>query len=274
MRAEHISPSSPTETLSEHALSALIASQWLIHEASARGLGVTSAQATRRLAERREAYPNGAEEFQEFLKLSGQTPADAMLVARTEVAADRIRAALASEEPRVTPIRLLTYYKRHKKDFVLDEQRPVEVGQTESEAAALALKRKLIADRLTGSATGLQQLEYSSEANHRSEELLYRAIYAAKPGVLMGPIKDGRFYFIFRLTAIVPPLQQTLVEVRATVEKRLLEEQHHQSLNAFIAAWRTKWLPETSCLAKYAVRQCRGYSGAVGSAHENPFTVL
>ncbi len=273
MRAEHFEAAAPGETAREHALSFLIGSQWLLGEAAARGMAVSAAQAERQFGEKLKSYPGGAAELSEFLKLSGRTIADAKFVAKVEVAARRLQTSMTEAEPKVTPAAIAAYYQRHKSKYVFDEQRAVVITRSESKAKMLRVRRGLESGKLTPETAEMVSLEYGRGGKARGEKALYKAIYAATPGVLTGPLKDGPVYFLFKLTAIIPEQQQTLAEAQGTAEKDLVTEQHEQALLAFVKAWRATWVPRTSCLPGYVVWECREYRGAAKSPREEPFSI-
>jgi hypothetical protein len=98
-----------------------------------------------------------------------------------------------------------------------------------------------------------------------------RAIFAAKPGVLVGPMLLNNLYAVFEVTQILPRVVQPLARVQSSIETRLAEEQKRRTLAKFIKTRRSKWTARTDCHPGYVVQKCKQYSGP--KEPEDPFTL-
>lgn len=86
----------------ERALKFLISSRWIVGEAEAQGLSISSAAVEDGLRQKIDAMPNGRREFQEELSSTGQTLADVKLEVKSSLATARLREAVARGVPAVT----------------------------------------------------------------------------------------------------------------------------------------------------------------------------
>lgn len=273
MKTEHAVP--PKHMARQQALSFLISSQWLIHEAASRGQGVSEREVQRRFEERIKEFSSGEAEFDDFLKLSGKTVADVRLEAKAELAAAKLLALLASRESKITEAQVSEYYKRNKPEFLTDEQRAVKVTYTKSDASARKIAEELRSGRRSVKEVPMESLEYgkrtrASDEPHSPDEPLYRAIYMATPNVFVGPVYNGQgYFFVFELTAIRRSTLEPFALVRGGIESHLVDEQRKHTIAQFVDEWRRKWVPRTDCDAGIVVQQCRQYKGPI--AAEEPF---
>jgi parvulin-like peptidyl-prolyl isomerase len=114
----------------QQALRALISGTWLLGEAAKQGLSVSSEEVLQRYeGDRREAAPNGAAEFREFLEQAGETPSQLRARIRVELAAAKLRRLVASRQPAVTETQVADYYRAHRQRFVTPEERTIDIAK-------------------------------------------------------------------------------------------------------------------------------------------------
>jgi hypothetical protein len=261
----HVLPDKPDEALRRRALAFLISSQWLIGEAAAEGMGVTKVQVARRLAEKERSFPGGRHEFEEFLHAVAHTVADQELEIQAELAADAIRRRLATEEPKIAPAEVVSYYRQHLlTDYFVPEERYFYIVENVTSAAAAGT---LMAEVRAGrrSLPGLSQTEWYPRRSYDSytgeKRTIIEAIFKATPHVLTGPIRLGPFYFLIEVTRVTNPYTQSFARVRGAIASQLAAEQQRRALAAFIASWGSRWKARTVCNAGYLVQRCRQYTG-------------
>ncbi len=268
MKTEQAIP--PKQVPRQHALSFLISSQWLIDEAASRGVGVSEQEVQQRFEQKVKELLGGQAEFDKFLKLTGKTAADVKLEAKADLAAAKLLALLVSKESKITQAQVVEYYRRNPQEFTTDEQRAVKIIHTRSEASARRIADQLRSGRLSVSKIPMESLEYGKRTGPSRQEPLYRAIYAARRNVVVGPVVvDGSYFFVFEVTTFRRPIVEPLAVERSGIEARLVEAQRRRTIAEFVDAWRRKWVPQTDCDAGVVVQQCRQYSGPV--ATEDPF---
>ena len=258
----------PEQPPSRQALALLIYSHWLVGEASRAGQR-PSRQALERMVRRQErSMPGGASEFKELLSSSGETLADVEFEAKARWCAVTIARRLDSlatnrAKREASAAAVARFYRVHLARYRLRERRFYDlIERIPSKVKALALARRL--------GTGPQFAEKASKerpfrptnfAHLPGQAVVYRAVFAAKVGVLVGPLPLQGAYALFVLRRIAPPRLQTLAEVRAAIERRLLATAERQTRTRWLESFRRRWTASTDCRPGYVVQKCRQYTG-------------
>jgi hypothetical protein len=99
------------------------------------------------------------------------------------------------------------------------------------------------------------------------KRILFRAVFRARPNVLVGPLRINGFYFLFRVTRTSPARVETLAEASKAIRKELSVRRRVR----FVKSWRRKWTAETSCAPRYVVQKCKQYHGP--PAPEDPVEI-
>jgi len=265
--------------LRQQALSFLIGSRWVIGEAAAQGLKVSEREVAQRVAQKESAFaPGGEAELHELLEATGQRVTDIAFEAKAELASSKIRQALVSKEPGILSAQIARYYTRNKPRFAIPERREIEITNRKSAAEAIKLRSEVVSGRSFAAASRREWVERASEPGRDAgrgtpkQNALERAIYTAKPNMLIGPVKQRVDYFMFEVKRIVPASYRSLAQVRGAIAKRLTAEQQRRTLAQFISAWRKKWIAKTDCHTGYVVRKCRQYEGSRATP-EDPYTL-
>lgn len=234
------------------ALDYLISSSWLIEEAASRHLQISAREIDQRL---RVSASVGA-------LLPWTTRKDAVLQARSELSALKLRAAVLARAPRVTPAQVGDYYRRHIAHFERQELRYVNLAEAYPTVAdARRAKEAIEAGADLARISFHEVLErFNLEGRENDPRASEEAIFAAKPHVLSGPIHLNA-YSIFEVTRIVPRRVTPLALVERSIERQLERERHERDLSRFVAAWRARWTARTDCTHGYVVEGCRQYAG-------------
>lgn len=246
------------QTLRQQALDFLISSAWLIGEAADQGLAVSDQEVQRRLEE--EGGPDG------------ESVADVKVKIMAELAAARLRQTLKRTEPKITPALIARYYAQHIEDFERRERRYFDiVERLPSSAAARGVMREVAMGRSLSTMALHEWLDRKNIADVLPlKKAIVRAIFAAKPHVLIGPTPLNERYAVFEVTRVIPAVVRPLAQVRNAIEKQLADEQERGVLAGFIRTWRAKWIARTDCRPGYVVQKCRQGGGA--RALEDPYT--
>jgi len=99
-----------------------------------------------------------------------------------------------------------------------------------------------------------------------------RAIFAARPHVVVGPLPLFGHYAVFEVTRIVPSRRQPLAQARSSIERQLAGEQQRQTLARFISAWRARWIAKTDCQPQDVMQKCRQYHGPLAPEGQLDFS--
>jgi len=237
--------------LEQRALGFLISSRWLIGEASDEGLNVSSREARRRAREGNRA------------RASGTTPADVTFTTKAELAAARIRQTVTIGEPNVTEAQIAAYYRLNIRRFGRRERRYFDLVEgLASEAAAREVMQEVTRGRRLSDIANHEWLDWPEIDDVRpTKRVLKRAIFAARPHVLVGPLPLVGFYCFFEVTRIAPAVTQPLSRVHHAIQGQLARERRRRALARFVRAWRRRWIARTDCAPGYVIQKCRQYAG-------------
>jgi hypothetical protein len=254
------------------ALEELLAEQWLIGASAERGKTMTQVEVNERLAKRRREFPNGPTGWREYLEVTGQSVADVRRAIRRELAISRLRQSVRAQEVAITGGAIRRYFDRHKRHFVVPERRSVELAFTRSKPLARKIGETVRAGRsLAGEVRGtglelrrvaeFQRNIYTARSRGGDGGALERAIFSARRNVVMGPLREGRNYFVFRVTRVVGPTQMAPPVARRIIARQLTTAEHNRVLGRIAAPLEQKWIAQTDCRPGYVVERCRQFRG-------------
>jgi len=259
-------PSARRRSLRRQALAVLISANWAIGEATAQHLDLSRAEIARQLsAKKRSAFPSGAEELHEFQRVTGQTAADLEFEAKAELAGAKLRRAAERKQSAVTQAQVAAYYARHRASFAIPERRDLLITNRKSPAQVQAIRREVESGRRSFASVSEPAIAERPREPRREGEIetaLEKAVYAAKPHALVGPIRKKVDYFVFEVLRIRPASFQSLAQVRSRIERRLAGERRRRAVATFVEAWRKRWEARTTCSSGYVVEGCREHAGA------------
>jgi PPIC-type PPIASE domain len=237
--------------------------------------------------------------MQKFLRQTGENIPDLLYNEEQSVLSGAIREKILQSVPVVSAAQVAKDYAENKAQFAVAEQRNVEILKTGSAASARRLMREIrggagfaaVAKRPVS-----VRLPYAPNAlivglerNAFREQSLNGAIFAAKPGVLVGPVRvdeppgwEGRSpadireidgYYVFELQKVTPGYQEPFSQEREKIAKELALTRQREDVSTFVTAWRAKWRPRTNCLPGYVVSKCRQFKPTPGERPEDPYTL-
>jgi foldase protein PrsA len=281
-------------------ISKLIAAEWVLGEAAAKGLAPSEQQVRQRYEQvMSQQYPTQAK-FQAFLSRSGESVPDLLLKLKEQLAINAMFEKLRSSSERVTPAVAVRYYAQNKAQYVVSEKRDMGMIRTKTAAEATRVKRELqsgvsfasVAKRLKSEQPRytVQGLLNGLRPHIYAEKELNDAIFSAKPHVLSGPvsvqvsrgvhfrnpadIKNIDGYYVFELTKIEPAHQQSFAQVKAAIARQLPYMRYKTARGAFVKSWREHWKAKTNCRPGYVVHKCRQATHPLpGEAPEDPYTL-
>jgi hypothetical protein len=253
----------------QRAITLLITSNWLIHEARRQGVAIEDATVEEDLAERKAE--GGV--FQKRLRASGQTLAGVKLEIRAELAAEAVRERLAEEADNVTERELLDYYKRNRAEFSAPEVRVTDLVENlpSSEAAAAFVRRVGTARHFPSSEWHERVTQTSQFESTREKTAVVNAIFAARRGVISQPVRLNDSWAVFVVRRVLPPVPRPLVKVRAEVLAFLRATRQRQLKARFDHQYTTYWRSKTTCRPEYLAPGCPQFHGQLGP-YEDPFS--
>ncbi len=255
-----------SSTPRQKALEFLISSSWAIGAAAEHGVGVSEAALAQGLKEKIDGAPNGRSEFQEEISATGQTLEDVKLEVKAALAAKALRELLSRRVAPVTQAQIVDYYKLHLKSFRIPDRRLVNLIEAiHGYAHAVALGKRLgpSARFAKKAIRELVPRQTAYEDRHRSNGALVRAIFAAPPARVGGPVSFDGSWVLLVVRKLVPDSIKPLGEVKAEIAENLSEVRQRRALTSFFTAYRREWTAKTSCYTGFVVQKCSEYRGRV-----------
>jgi PPIC-type PPIASE domain len=211
------------------ALRSLISSRWLIGEATQRGLSVS----------------------------------DGTLARRTQVTESKLRQALMSGEPKITQGEVAAYYRQNLQRFERRERRYLDIVEhLPSKAIASAALREVVRRADMSKIAIPESFDKMKEAETVPwKRAILKAIFAARPHTLVGPLPLNEEWCFFEVTRVTPRVVKRLARVQGTIEHQIVGEQRRRTLARVVSSWRKKWIAQTDCSPGYVVQKCRQYRG-------------
>lgn len=250
------------DSLRARALNYLISTDWLIGEAEDRGIpssvAVVSARTRRK---ERMASPGGVAELESYLEATGERETDIKLEAEAELAHEGLKKLALRGAAPVSDARVASYFVGHRQQFVIAKHWLMRMTNRKTSAEAMQVKRAVESGKSFAALSERQTLVAGHPISDGQSPLLEAEIKRAKPGMLIGPVKQRVDYLVFEVERIVPAKQRKLSEVEAQIRRQLLVEARSRALAELNRSWRSKWKAMTSCGAGYVSPACRQYHG-------------
>jgi foldase protein PrsA len=254
------------EQLRDQVLQLLISFQWLEGEAEEMDIKVTDAEIKKSMEEqKKQNFPKDAD-FQKFLKDSGQSEEDILLQVKADLLATKIRDKVVKGKDKVSDAQIEKFYNENKQRFAQPERRDLRVvltkGKAKADQARAALRSgqgwKQVTKRYSiDEASKAQGGKLPAQAKGTLEKALDEAVFKAKKGQLLGPVKTQFGYYVFEVTKVTPASQQTLEQAKETIRQTLQSQNQQKALESFSKKYSDKWKERTDCREGYAIQQCK-----------------
>jgi PPIC-type PPIASE domain len=263
----------------------LIEDYWEIGVARELGVGVSVGEARRTLEASFARDAHTAGQLHSYLRTYAESLPDLLFSVQASLSWDRVREKIKASIPPVTPAQVAAYYAGHAAALEVRETRNLWLLHTKkSLAAAQRMRRELVsgtsfaalAKRYAAEQPPYTREGFLPELQDRAfaEPSLNDAIFAAKPGVISGPVAvklepgfdhrsnsdilnvDG--YYLFEVKNIVRPAHKpSLAEAKASLTKELPQALYSKAFAAFDAGFESHWRAMTDCLTGLIIAECR-----------------
>jgi foldase protein PrsA len=255
--------------LKQQVLAYLISANWVIGEASERGVKVTDAEIKKQFNQiKAQQFPKEAD-FQKFLASTGYTVSDLLLRVKLNTLSSKIQAKVNKEAAaKPTQKEIAAYYEQHKSQYGQPEKRNILIILTKTQAQAEKAKKEIESGKSFASVAKSVSIDPVSKAaggslpgvvKGQEEKALDTAVFSAKLNVLGGPIKTPFGYYIYEVKKTLPANQQTLKQVQPSIQQQITAQKQQKALSEFIKNFRKKWEARTECRSAYEVKDCKGY---------------
>jgi foldase protein PrsA len=254
------------EGLRDQVMQFLILEKWVSGEAADQGVKVSTAESDKQFATaKKQSFPKESD-FQNFLKQSGMTLADAKFQVRFNTIYTKLRQKAVNNADKVTPAAIAAFYKKNKARFATPATRDLRVVLTKTEAKANQAKQALQSGQSWGSVAKRYSIDQASKdqggsllgiAKGTQEKAFDDAIFSAKKGQLSGPVRTQFGFYVFQVQKIVPAKQQSLKDATPAIKQQIDAQNKQKADDAFNTALRKKWKAKTNCADAYVMAQCK-----------------
>jgi foldase protein PrsA len=256
------------KALQQQVLGYLIQFDWVSGWAAELGIKLSDAEVSKHFNElKKQRYPKEAE-FQKLLASTGQTVSDILLQVKLQMLTQKIEEKITKTGKSVSEAEVTKYYNQHKSQYGEPEKRDLRVVLTKTEAQASQAKSEIQSGKSFASVAKSRSIEPTSKAaggelpgviKGEEQKALSEAVFAAKQGVLSGPVKTPFGYYVFEVKAIHAPSQQSLTQVKSTIKQQLASQGQQGALAKAVKEFQKRWKAKTECRAGYVVQDCSQY---------------
>ena len=95
------------------------------------------------------------------------------------------------------------------------------------------------------------------QAKGSLEQSLNNAVFSAKAGQLVGPLKTQFGWYVFRVTKIHPGKTQPLSQAKDTIKQTLQSQDQQKALDAYVKDFTKRWKDKTECSKGYTTSNCK-----------------
>jgi parvulin-like peptidyl-prolyl isomerase len=268
-------------SLSSQVMDFLIKGYWYQAEAAKLGIKVTDAQVQKAFNTAKNQQFQTPAQFQTFLSQTGQTEADILFRFRINQLFQKL---LARHTTKITPAVIQQYYNTHRSQFGTPATRNIRVVLTKTKAQADAAKAALA----SGQSWAVVAKKYSNDPTSKNngglltgvtkgqeDQALDTAAFSAQINKVGGPIKGQFGYYVYEVTKIAQPTQQTLAQATPLIQQTLQGQQQTNAQAALDKQAKKAWLSQTKCRSGYSMADCSGYkapktSTATAPAQQTP----
>ena len=125
--------------------------------------------------------------------------------------------------------------EKKKKEASIQKLFPLIQAANKKNSGFAEMARKYSEDQISRKKGGDIGYSVSTEkGGHWNKHFSHAAFQLKKIGEIVGPIQTQWGYFIIRLEEIVPPLSQSLTQVRSVIRNRLLEKRRKVVYNKYL----------------------------------------
>jgi foldase protein PrsA len=251
--------------LKQQVMQFLVSAEWILQEADKEGVKVSDKQVQKQFQDQKKQSFQKESDYQNFLKSSGMTEADLLFRVRLDVVSNDVRNKIIKGKDNVTDAQITSYYNKNKQRFAQPERRDLLVVLTRTQGKAAAAKAAIDGGQSWANVAKQYSIDEASKAQGgklpgvakgQQEKAFDQAIFSAKTGQTVGPVKTQFGYYVFQVTKVTPASQQTLAQVKETIRNLLKSENQQKALTNFVTQFRKDYKKKTECRKAYVIPDC------------------
>ena len=261
-----LSPEATKDDVRRQVINLLVSFRWIDGEAERLDLKVTDAEVDKSFAEqKKQSFPKDSD-YDKFIRESRQTEGDIKQRVRLDLLANKLQQRVVKGKEQVSDKAVADFYAKNKLRFAQPEKRDLRVVLTQKKAAAERAHAALERGDSWKAVTKKYSIDDTSKASGGTlpaqakgtlDADLDTAVFAARKGELVGPVKTQYGYYVFTVTGVVAPTQQTLAEAKPAIQQTLAAERQQKALSTFMADFTRRWREKTQCADGYKTPDCK-----------------
>lgn len=242
-------------------MTSLVQQKWYELEAESRGLEVSDAEVKARFDQlKQQSFPKEAE-YKKFLKTYNQTEADLIKLVRASMLQEKIQQSV-TEVPTPSTAAVTAEYKKNKDKYATPASRDLNLVFNSSESKVKAAQQALE----SGSSWSSVAKQYSQDSVSKQNggkfpgvtkgqfpAELDKAVFGAKKGQLVGPIKTQYGYYVFTVTKVTAGKQQSLEDAAQQIRGTIQQEATQKAQTNFQTEFTDRWRGKTKCAEDFKV---------------------
>jgi foldase protein PrsA len=254
------------EGLRDQVMQFLISADWIQKEASDQKVKVSDAEVQKQFQQtKKQSFPK-AKDYEKFLSQSGMTQDDVVFRVKLDRLSTKLREKVTKGKDKVTPAQISAYYNKNKQRFAQPERRDLRIVLTKDKAKADQAKAAIQSGQNFKSVAKKYSIDQASKnqggvllgvSKGQQEKALDTAVFSAKKGQLVGPVKTQFGYYVFKVQKITTASQQSLKEATPTIKQLLASQNQQKALEGFVKDFRDKWKKQTNCRKGYVTQECK-----------------
>lgn len=226
------------ESIKKDLLDKLIEDHLILQEAKNNKIAVDESRVKARINEIKKRYPTDPE-FQSDLANQGMVQADLEKKIREQFLMHNIIDLKIRSKIIVRPDEVTHFYNENKKEFVTFEEKELDAITLENldqaDSFSYNLKRgEKLEDLAMRYPVTINKINFSESTGLRKE--IENEVGKLRVGEVSNPVKIEDKYCVFRLNAIIPPKELSLLESQEKIHEFLFNSKMQEEL--------TKWLDE------------------------------
>lgn len=248
-------------TAKDTIMTSLIQQNWFELEADERGITVTDAEVKARFAQlKQQSFPKDAD-YQKFLKQYNQTEADLLKLVRASMIQEKVQQKVTTI-PTPSTGQVKDEYEKNKSKYATPASRDINLVFNASKAKVDAAKSALE----SGDSWATVAKKYSEDSVSKQNggkfpgvtkgqfpKALDTAVFSAKKGEIVGPVKTQYGYYLVEVTKITPGTQQTLAKATPQIRSSIQQEAQQKAQTSFQTDFTDKWRKKTKCADDFKV---------------------
>src|SRR5262245_4738964 len=253
------------DQLKKQVMQFLIQAEWVQQEAEKQGIKVSDKQVRQSFEDqKKQAFPND-KAYKQFLKNSGMTEEDVLFRVKLDQLQQKLTQKVTEKDSKVSDTDISDYYNKNKKRFAQPERRDLRIVLTKTEDKAKQAKDAIDGGQNFKSVVKKYSIDEASKAQGgllpsvakgQQEKSLDDAVFNAKKGQLVGPVKTQFGWYVFEVEKVSPASQQSLDQSKDTIRNLLRSQRQQKALDDFIKDFRAEYRGKTQCSDDYKIAEC------------------